>query len=617
MPIFPQGLSHIEQRCANRGERALLQQLQRCLSDEDMVWYKLPIGPQARQPDFLVLSPSQGLLLLEVRHWKRQTLAHANGDSVVLKTKQGRVTEANPLRKARDYAKELAATMARDPALTHDQGPFAGRLRFPYGWGVVFSGLTAKEVEGLEFHRLFPSHRVLMRDDLGSSVKPAMFLSNLWGMFSMTEPHRLTLPERDRVRWHLFPDLRVQQLALLEEGDEAPALQVPELPRVMDLQQEQLARALGEGHRIIHGAAGSGKTAILVLRAQQLAAAARPDQPVLVLCHNQALAQRIDAQLRNRGVDGRALVRTFHGWCQDMAQAHQLELPKGLSGSEQQAALTQVVVKAVETGAVPRGRYTAVLVDEAHDFEDSWLWVAARQVSPATDSLLVLYDDAQAMHPEHRRRFNFASLGIHAQGRSSILKLNYRNTAEILALAIHFAPTGEGEGGEGDASVLSVLPASAGRHGPAPELLLAKSGREEAELVADRVTTAIVQGRALDDVAILFRTRMSMVRMAEALRGRGVPVQTLHEVPAFDWSKPSVKLMTLHSVKGLEFPMVVLAALETLPFGGEPLSEEVRLLYVGMTRATDELLLSAASSSVMVQRVQQALADAADLLDPA
>ena len=31
----------------------------------------------------------------------------------------------------------------------------------------------------------------------------------------------------------------------------------------MDLQQEKLARALGDGHRVIHGVAGSGKNMIL------------------------------------------------------------------------------------------------------------------------------------------------------------------------------------------------------------------------------------------------------------------------------------------------------------------------------------------------------------------
>ena len=30
---------------------------------------------------------------------------------------------------------------------------------------------------------------------------------------------------------------------------------VPDIVRVMDLQQEQLARSMGEGHRVIHGVA--------------------------------------------------------------------------------------------------------------------------------------------------------------------------------------------------------------------------------------------------------------------------------------------------------------------------------------------------------------------------
>jgi ATP-dependent DNA helicase UvrD/PcrA len=60
-----------------------------------------------------------------------------------------------------------------------------------------------------------------------------------------------------------------------------------------------------------------------------------------------------------------------------------------------------------------------------------------------------------------------------------------------------------------------------------------------------------------------------------------------------------VMLMTLHSAKGLEFPIVVVAGLEegVLPHFNsqgklEDLEEERRLLYVGMTRAKQRLLLS-------------------------
>jgi DNA helicase-2/ATP-dependent DNA helicase PcrA len=61
-----------------------------------------------------------------------------------------------------------------------------------------------------------------------------------------------------------------------------------------------------------------------------------------------------------------------------------------------------------------------------------------------------------------------------------------------------------------------------------------------------------------------------------------------------------VQLMTLHSAKGLEFPMVFLAGVEdglfphqrSLDDAGGRLEEERRLCYVGMTRAREQLIIS-------------------------
>src|SRR5438552_10553104 len=63
-----------------------------------------------------------------------------------------------------------------------------------------------------------------------------------------------------------------------------------------------------------------------------------------------------------------------------------------------------------------------------------------------------------------------------------------------------------------------------------------------------------------------------------------------------------VWLMTMHSAKGLEFPVVIIAGLEEGLFphsraSGEEaeLEEERRLCYVGMTRARSRLVLTGAA----------------------
>lgn len=61
----------------------------------------------------------------------------------------------------------------------------------------------------------------------------------------------------------------------------------------------------------------------------------------------------------------------------------------------------------------------------------------------------------------------------------------------------------------------------------------------------------------------------------------------------------TIKLMTLHAAKGLEFDCVFIAGLQEslLPMGGHDLSEERRLFYVGVTRAMQRLYMTSSESS--------------------
>jgi superfamily I DNA/RNA helicase len=98
-----------------------------------------------------------------------------------------------------------------------------------------------------------------------------------------------------------------------------------------------------------------------------------------------------------------------------------------------------------------------------------------------------------------------------------------------------------------------------------------------------------------------------------ALARQGLPVQSMNAVAFrhFDWTRPALRLITLHSAKGLEFPLVFVAGLQAMPMRQEAADEAARLLYVAMTRATHELVLSAHAESPFVERVRQALGVAA------
>ncbi|KEF36259.1 ATP-dependent DNA helicase PcrA [Schinkia azotoformans MEV2011] len=76
-------------------------------------------------------------------------------------------------------------------------------------------------------------------------------------------------------------------------------------------------------------------------------------------------------------------------------------------------------------------------------------------------------------------------------------------------------------------------------------------------------------------------------------------------------SQDSVMLMTLHSAKGLEFPVVFLMGLEEGVFphsrslmDDEEMEEERRLAYVGITRAENELFLTNARMRTLFGRTQ-------------
>jgi len=59
------------------GEKRLAERLEQKLEDDYLLWYDVPIGPKQTYPDFVVLHPHRGALILETKDWHLSTIHSA------------------------------------------------------------------------------------------------------------------------------------------------------------------------------------------------------------------------------------------------------------------------------------------------------------------------------------------------------------------------------------------------------------------------------------------------------------------------------------------------------------------------------------------------------------
>lgn len=588
-------------------EKRLAERLIQKLEDDYLCWFNVPVGSKALQPDFMILHPQRGLLVLETKDWKLDNIISLRKDHGEMHNRENDYFSIrNPLNQARIYALEATVTLQKDPLLCQTKAPHKGKLVMPYGWGVVLTNITRKQFDSASLADVLDANRVICQDEMYESVDAEAFQQRLWDMFYQSFPCNLSPQQIDRVRWHLYPEVRLNtessQFGLFTH-EQAPA---PTILRVMDLQQEQLARSLGTGHRVIHGVAGSGKTMILGYRSTYLAKFVT--KPILILCFNKALASRLAQVINAQESKVPVEVLHFHGWCDQLLKQNNIDVVKGSDEYFDRLVLT--CNQAIEDGRIAKQQYAAILLDEGHDFKPQWLQMVVPMLAPETNALLVLYDDAQSIYGKKNLDFTFSSVNIQAQGRTTILKLNYRNTLEILAVAKEFGKGVLHDTQSSDDGIPTIAPESAGRRGKLPKLLSFNSSAEEWLNIAQLVQHEIDQGIGLNDIAIIVAQNRHIEQAEAALSQLAISFKSSLNSKSrhhlFE-GEPSIKIVTMHSSKGLEFHTVFIPCINDLAYKEERFEDDMRLLYVAMTRAMDHLVLSHHKDSDFVQRTQRAI----------
>lgn len=322
-------------------------------------------------------------------------------------------------------------------------------------------------------------------------------------------------------------------------------------------------------------------------------------KPILVLCFNRPLSQKLAESMRSKGLAERVHCRTFHGWCAEQLRHHGHALPPTeLALKDRFADDIARVQHGVATGIIPSGQYMSVLIDEAHDFEADWLRLVVSQVSPSTKSLLVMYDDAQSIYQKHRKGFSFKSVGIEAvgRGRATILRINYRNTRQILQCASRIAhdvltPQHSDEDG-----IPTLSPVSGGRDGLPPAFIEKSTVREQAEAIAQALLQCQQEGVNWSDMAVLSHNPSDLYAMEAAFKPLRIPSNPRNELFL---GKPRVNLLSMKTSKGLEFPVIaLLGGVATAPETEAEASETRRLHYVAATRATHRLIVASRVSVI-------------------
>jgi superfamily I DNA/RNA helicase len=242
---------------------------------------------------------------------------------------------------------------------------------------------------------------------------------------------------------------------------------------------------------------------------------------------------------------------------------------------------------------------------------------------PIEGELLIVGDGSQGVY--RRRKISWRQLGIQASGRTQYLEKSYRNTQPILSLATLFA-AGNTEADEDSVRAPWVDPNKCVRvAGSSPVLLQRQSKQAEVERVV-RIVGDLLNGlwfgekiEALkpEQIAILYprlrqEDRPLIHRLGDQLKTslQGCPSVWLTENKASRrrLGDPGVKILTMHSSKGLQFKAVILLFADECPahFPDTDEAEERCLFYVALTRAEDFLAISCSRKTKFIAEIERA-----------
>lgn len=251
-------------------------------------------------------------------------------------------------------------------------------------------------------------------------------------------------------------------------------------------------------------------------------------------------------------------------------------------------------------------KYTHIIMDETQDLTRVQLeFIKKLYLNKSYSCFLFVADTAQSIYSQSWlvRGRSFASIGFDMKGKSNSLSKNYRTTTQIAQAAYSLI--------NNDPNIIEddnfVKPSLIDRQGVYPIYRGFKNKESEASFIINLIKNKMKNDYSYKDIAIITKIRNQLDEIKIYLDKENIPFKELVSNEEMDFKDDSIKLLTIHSIKGLEFKVVIISGLNnrciplksvTNDFEDNEMieSRDRRLLYVGMTRATEQLILTSDST---------------------
>ncbi|OPY06014.1 MAG: DNA-dependent helicase II [Syntrophaceae bacterium PtaB.Bin038] len=598
------------------GERQFYRFLERVARPDSryLSWYLPDI--RGKEPDFLLFSDEVGLVIFEVKDWALGQIREADPQYFVLDMGGKTEKRRNPFLQAREYFAEVMNRIKEDGFLLSSDPRFQGKVKIPVNCGVVFPNINKYEYREKGLDRVIDPEKIFFCDDLHpqsdhwADPSGRCFLDALKKMFVPQFSFRVTGKDLERLKALLFPVVRIE---LPARGAAEKREEDRRRLRVLDHNQEALARKIEGGHRIVTGPSGCGKTLVLVHRAALLTRYNPEIKNILFVCYNITLVNYIKRLLSDKKVplgEGGVEVMHFFELCAKILN-EKVQYEKA-----DPAYYDTVVQLALDKAQASNMKYDAILIDEGQDFSDEMFRTVISLLNKKTDNLMIALDDNQNIY---RGGQAWKNLGIRAQGRVHRLNCVYRNTIEIARFAARFMSEGGSETEKPDTKQAELFPDYFDYHGPKPEITQLPDTKAIVDYVATKIKTLTDEGMPLSEIAVLYTVREPYENEKEplprlighALEKKGILSSWISEdykaKKSYDITTNRTTISTIQSAKGLDYACVFLLGLDSPKVEGWEPEVAKNLTYVAITRAREELAIPWLRKSHLIERIEKSL----------